>query len=116
ETDRNESLQEEVRQLRGVVAGRKPRSFVSGYADVGFFVAQGDGSGFIEDLGPPAARFFPQYARQFRWVFPGEHPVAPLGARTACAGGPRANPCRPPSTRAASPRISATRPGSIGWI
>jgi hypothetical protein len=72
EDERYEALQEEVRQLRGVVAGRKPRSFVTGYADVGFFVAQGDGTGFIEDLGPPAARFFPQYAGQYGWVFLGD--------------------------------------------
>jgi hypothetical protein len=72
EDERYEALQEEVRQLRGVVAGRKPASSLSGYVDVGFFAAQGDGSGFIQDLGPPSARFFPQYADRYGWVFLGD--------------------------------------------
>ena len=70
--DRYEALQEEVRQLRGVVAGRKPSYSLTGYADVGFFAAQGDGSGFIQDVGPPGERYFPQYADQYGWVFLGD--------------------------------------------
>ena len=70
--ERYEALQEEVRQLRGVVAGRKPAYTLTGYADVGFFAAQGDGTGYIEDIGPPAARYFPQYAGQYGWVFLGD--------------------------------------------
>jgi hypothetical protein len=72
EDERYEELKEEVRQLRGVVAGRKPTFTLSGYADVGFFAAQGDGSGFIQDVGPPSARFFPRYAGQYAWVFLGD--------------------------------------------
>jgi hypothetical protein len=70
EDEHYEELKEEVRQLRGVVAGRKPTVTISGYADVGFFVPQGDGSGFIQDLGPN--RHFPQYANNFGWVFLGD--------------------------------------------
>jgi hypothetical protein len=70
--ERYEELKEEVRQLRGVVAGRKPASTLSGYADVGFFAAQGDGSGFVQDLGPAAMRAFPQYADRYGWVFLGD--------------------------------------------
>ena len=72
EDEHYEELKEEVRQLRGVVAGRKPSVTLTGYADVGFFAAQGDGSGFIQDLGPPASRHFPQYATNYGWVFLGD--------------------------------------------
>ena len=57
--ERYEELKEEVRQLRGVVAGRKPATTLTGYADVGFFVPQGDGSGFVQDYGSPETRVFP---------------------------------------------------------
>ncbi|HEY7375653.1 MAG TPA: hypothetical protein VIF57_26085, partial [Polyangia bacterium] len=67
-----EELKEEVRQLRGIVTGRRPMFTLSGYADLGFFAAQGDGSGFIQDVGPASMRYFPQYANQFAWVFLGD--------------------------------------------
>ena len=70
--ERYEALQEEVRQLRSVVTGRKPSYTLTGYADVGFFAAQGDGTGYVEDIGPPSARYFPQYAGQYAWVFLGD--------------------------------------------
>jgi hypothetical protein len=70
--ERYEALQEEVRQLRGIVNGRKPAFTLGGYVDFGFFAAQGDGSGFIQDLGPPSARYFPQYAGRYGWVFLGD--------------------------------------------
>jgi hypothetical protein len=72
EDERYEELKEEVRQLRGVVAGRRPMFTFNGYVDLGFFATQGDGSGFIQDVGPPSARYFPQYARQYDWVFLGD--------------------------------------------
>jgi hypothetical protein len=70
EDEHYEELKEEVRQLRGVVAGRKPAFTLSGYADVGFFVPQGDGVGYIQDVGP--RRHFPQYAGNYGWVFLGD--------------------------------------------
>src|SRR5262249_12385414 len=42
------------------------------YVDLGFFAAQGDGSGIVQDLGPPSARYFPQYAGRYGWVFLGD--------------------------------------------
>jgi hypothetical protein len=70
EDEHYEELKEEVRQLRGVVAGRKPATTVSGYADVGFFVPQGDGTGYVQDLGPNPR--FPRYLDSFSWVFLGD--------------------------------------------
>jgi hypothetical protein len=79
--ERYEALQEEVRQLRGIVNGRKPAFTLSGYADFGFFAAQGDGSGFIQDLGPVSARYFPQYASRYGWVFLGDIMAPAINSR-----------------------------------
>jgi hypothetical protein len=79
--ERYEALQEEVRQLRGIVNGRKPAFTLGGYADFGFFAAQGDGSGFIQDLGPTSARFFPQYADRYGWVFLGDIMAPAINSR-----------------------------------
>jgi len=76
-----EELKEEVRQLRGVVAGRKPATTLTGYADVGFFVPQGDGSGYVQDLGAPDARAFPEYASRYGWVFMGDLLATPINTR-----------------------------------
>jgi hypothetical protein len=76
-----EELKEEIRQLRGVVAGRRPTLTLSGYADVGFFVAQGDGTGFVQDLGPVGDRRFPQYASRYGWVFLGDLLAAMINSR-----------------------------------
>lgn len=70
--ERIADLEEQVRQLRGVVLGRTPTLSLSGYGDFGFFVPQGDGSGFIQDLGPAPDRYFPQYFDQYGWVFLGD--------------------------------------------
>ena len=79
--ERYEELKEEVRQLRGVVAGRKPATTLTGYADVGFFVPQGDGSGYVQDLGAPDARAFPEYASRYGWVFLGDLLATPINSR-----------------------------------
>jgi len=76
-----EELKEEVRQLRGVVAGGKPATTLTGYADVGFFVPQGDGSGYVQDLGAPDARAFPEYASRYGWVFMGDLLATPINTR-----------------------------------
>jgi hypothetical protein len=70
--DRQTALEEEVRQLRGLVAGRAPGYTLSAYADLGFFAAQGNGAGVIQDVGPASARYFPQYADRYGWVFLGD--------------------------------------------
>jgi len=79
--ERYEELKEEIRQLRGVVAGRKPATTLTGYADVGFFVPQGDGSGFVQDLGAPDTRVFPEYASRYGWVFMGDPLSTPINSR-----------------------------------
>jgi len=79
--ERYEQLEEEVRQLRGVVAGRKPATTLTGYADVGFFVPQGDGSGYVQDLGGADARVFPEYASRYGWVFMGDLLATPINSR-----------------------------------
>ncbi len=70
--DRQTALEEEVRQLRGVVAGRTPGYTLSAYADLGFYVPEGNGAGVIQDVGPASSRYFPQYADRYGWVFLGD--------------------------------------------
>ena len=70
-------LQEEIRQLRGVVTGSTPSVTISGYGDIGFFVPSGDGTGFVQDVGPAAMRHFPQYFGMYDWVFLGDM-LAPM--------------------------------------
>jgi hypothetical protein len=41
----------------------------SGYIDLGFFVPQGDGAGYVQDFGNAA---FPEYAGRYGWVFVGD--------------------------------------------
>jgi hypothetical protein len=66
------ALKQEVHDLRDVVAGRTPSVTISGYGDFGFFVPEGTGVGYIQDVGPPAARYFPQYYGRYAWVFLGD--------------------------------------------
>ena len=83
-----------MRQLRGVVTGSTPSLTLSGYSDVGFFVAQGDGVGFVQDVGPMATRAFPAILRH---------------ATTGCSW---ATSWRPRSTRAARSPTWAIRRAS----
>jgi hypothetical protein len=66
------TLQTRVEELERALLARQPRVTLGGYVDVGFFVPEGDGTGFVQDLGPPEARRFPRYADQFAWVFLGD--------------------------------------------
>jgi hypothetical protein len=56
--------------MQGVVNGRRPIVSLSGYVDFGFFSTSGDGTGFVQDLGPN--RRFPAEANRFAWVFLGD--------------------------------------------
>jgi hypothetical protein len=67
-----QALKQEVHDLRDVVAGRTPSVTLSGYGDFGFFVPEGTGVGYIQDVGPPASRYFPQYYGRYAWVFLGD--------------------------------------------
>ena len=66
------ALREEVKDLHGVIAERSPRVTISGYGDFGFFVPEGTGVGYIQDVGPAASRYFPQYYGRYAWVFLGD--------------------------------------------
>jgi hypothetical protein len=72
EDERMLTLQTRVEELERALEARQPRVTLGGYVDVGFFVPQGDGTGYIQDLGPSAARHFPGYADEFAWVFLGD--------------------------------------------
>ena len=87
--ERYEALKEEVRQLRGVVTGRKPAFTLRGYADVGFFVRAGRRQRVRPGRRPAVdARFFPQYAGRYGWVFLGDILAPPINSRGE-AGRPR---------------------------
>jgi hypothetical protein len=72
EDERMLTLQARVEELEKALQARQPRVTLGGYVDVGFFVPQGDGTGYIQDLGPRAARHFPVYGDEFAWVFLGD--------------------------------------------
>jgi hypothetical protein len=61
-----------VEQLEQVVLGRQPRVTLAGFIDAGFFAVAGDGTGFVQDLGPPAQRRFPALGDRYAWVFLGD--------------------------------------------
>jgi hypothetical protein len=62
-------LQQRLDQMQELVANRQPRVIVGGYADLGFYATQGNGSGIIRDQGNV---FFPQYTGKYGWVFLGD--------------------------------------------
>jgi len=62
-------LEARLDQQQSVIVGRQPRVIVGGYIDLGFFAAQGNGSGIVRDQ---ANLLFPQYAGQYGWVFLGD--------------------------------------------
>jgi hypothetical protein len=63
---------QKLEQLEQVVASRQPRVTVAGFIDAGFFAVGGDGTGFVQDLGPREARLFPALGEQYAWVFLGD--------------------------------------------
>jgi len=65
-------LEQRLDQTRQVATLRRPIVTVGGYVDAGFFAAQGTGVGIIQDSGPVASRFFPEYANRYGWVFVGD--------------------------------------------
>jgi hypothetical protein len=67
-TDKLRELDARIEQTRSLVLGHQPRVTVGGYADLGFFVPQGDGTGFYRD---DAHVLFPQYGN-YGWVFLGD--------------------------------------------
>jgi hypothetical protein len=63
-------LEQRLEQTRQTMAQRRPILNATAYIDAGFFAAQGNGVGIVQDVGPN--RFFPQYANQYAWVFMGD--------------------------------------------
>jgi hypothetical protein len=52
------------------LAPRTTPTLFGGYVDLGFFVPQGNGAGWIQDSG--AMRLYPQYVGRYSWVFLGD--------------------------------------------
>ena len=65
----NAAFEQRLAQSEALVRNNQPTVQVGGYVDFGFFVPQGNGSGYVEDFGHV---FFPQYAGRFGWVFLGD--------------------------------------------
>jgi hypothetical protein len=70
--DRIAELEQRLADTQALVLQRRTGVTVGGYVDFGFFVPQGDGTGFVQDLGQPSARHFPEYAGNTAWVFLGD--------------------------------------------
>jgi hypothetical protein len=66
---RLKDLENRMDQTQEMMSNRRPAMTVTGSADVGFFVPQGDGSGIVRDA---HNEMFPQYAGQYGWVFLGD--------------------------------------------
>jgi hypothetical protein len=63
---------ERIDQLERVITGRRPRVTFAGFIDAGFFAVGGDGTGFVQDLGPREQRLFPALSDRYAWVFLGD--------------------------------------------
>src|SRR6478752_1637319 len=63
------AFEQRLAQSEALVRNNQQTLQLGGYVDFGFFVPQGNGSGYIEDFGHA---FFPGYAGQFGWVFLGD--------------------------------------------
>jgi len=70
-----EALEQRLAQSEALVRNNQPTVQVGGYVDVGYFVPEGDGAGYVEDFGH---FYFRQYdpllnpAGGFGWVFLGD--------------------------------------------
>jgi len=65
----NATFEQRLAQSEALVRNAQPTVQVGGYVDFGFFVPEGNGSGYVEDFGHV---YFPGYAGQFGWVFLGD--------------------------------------------
>ena len=62
------AFEQRLAQSEALVRNAQPTVQVGGYVDFGFFVPQGNGSGYIEDFGHV---YFPSYAGAVRLGVPG---------------------------------------------
>ena len=65
----NAAFEQRLAQSEALVRNSQPTVQVGGYVDFGYFVPQGNGSGYVEDFGHV---YFPQYGGRFGWVFLGD--------------------------------------------
>jgi hypothetical protein len=77
-------LEAELKQTQELIFKRLSSTVqITGYADIGFFVPQGNGgAGYIEDYGN---HYFPQYAGKFGWVFLGDELAPTVNSRGEAA-------------------------------
>jgi hypothetical protein len=65
----NAAFEQRLAQSEALVRNSQPTVQVGGYVDFGFFIPEGNGSGYVEDFGHVD---FPGYSGQFGWVFLGD--------------------------------------------
>ena len=63
------AFEQRLAQSEALVRNGQPTVQLGGYVDLGTFVPQGNGSGYVEDFGHV---IFPEYAGRFGWVFLGD--------------------------------------------
>jgi hypothetical protein len=63
------ALEARLAQTEQLVRNNQPTVQLGGYVDLGAFVPQGNGAGYIEDFGH---LLFPEYRGRFGWVFLGD--------------------------------------------
>jgi hypothetical protein len=79
--DELERQRRALAQAQELAAQHSPISFF-GYVDFGFFVPQGDGTGFVEDYGNLRV---PSLAGKYGWVFLGDLLATPVNSRGEAA-------------------------------
>ena len=65
----NATFEQRLAQSEALVRNSQPTVQLGGYIDLGAFVPQGNGAGYVEDFGHV---FYPEYAGKFGWVFLGD--------------------------------------------
>jgi hypothetical protein len=81
--ERLADLEQRLADMQEVAARRRPIVTVGGYVDFGFFATGGDGTGFVQDLGPNRA--FPAEAGKYSWVFLGDLLAPAINSRGEAA-------------------------------
>jgi len=64
-----QAFEQRLAQSEALVRNNQPTVQVGGYVDFGYFVPEGNGSGYVEDFGHVR---FPEYLGKFGWVFLGD--------------------------------------------
>ena len=99
-------LEQRLADTQEVAARKRPIVTVGGYVDFGFFATTGDGTGWIQDLGPD--RYFPAEATKYSWVFLGDLLAPAINSR-----GEPADLGNPPGVTRFNPIASGGAPSFI---